>query len=131
MGIFGAALLYGDGMITPAISVLGAMEGLTVAAPLLNHYVVPITIVIIVALFIFQSRGTARIGKVFGPQELGDALVGGVGGVGALTNRALPGSISGHQPASRLGLLSSEWVAWLPDPGFGIFSGYRRGGALR
>jgi len=70
MGIFGAALLYGDGMITPAISVLGAMEGLTVAAPLFNHYVVPITIVIIVALFLFQSRGTARIGRVFGPVML-------------------------------------------------------------
>ena len=67
MGIFGAALLYGDGMITPAISVLGAVEGLTVAAPLFSHYVVPITIAIIVALFLFQSHGTARIGKVFGP----------------------------------------------------------------
>ena len=67
MGIFGAALLYGDGVITPAISVLGAMEGLTVATPLLNPYVVPITIVVLVALFFFQSRGTAGIGKVFGP----------------------------------------------------------------
>ncbi len=70
MGIFGAALLYGDGMITPAISVLGAMEGLTVATPLFSDYVVPITIVIIVALFVFQSRGTARIGRVFGPVML-------------------------------------------------------------
>ena len=67
MGIFGAALLYGDGIITPAISILGAMEGLTVATPLLNPYVVPITIVIIIALFLFQSHGTARVGKVFGP----------------------------------------------------------------
>jgi KUP system potassium uptake protein len=67
MGIFGAALLYGDGVITPAISVLGAMEGLTVATPLLNPYVVPITIAILVVLFLFQSRGTAGIGKVFGP----------------------------------------------------------------
>jgi KUP system potassium uptake protein len=67
MGIFGAALLYGDGVITPAISVLGAMEGLTVATPLLNPYVMPITIAILVVLFLFQSRGTAGIGKVFGP----------------------------------------------------------------
>ncbi|MEO8433407.1 MAG: potassium transporter Kup [Pyrinomonadaceae bacterium] len=67
MGIFGAALLYGDGMITPAISVLSATEGLTVAAPRLHSYVVPITILILVALFLFQRRGTAKIGKVFGP----------------------------------------------------------------
>ncbi len=70
MGIFGAALLYGDGIITPAISVLGAMEGLSVATPLLSPYVVPSTIVILVALFLFQSRGTARVGKVFGPVTL-------------------------------------------------------------
>jgi KUP system potassium uptake protein len=70
MGIFGAALLYGDGMITPAISILGAMEGLTVATPLFDSYVVPITILIIVALFLVQSRGTAGIGRVFGPVTL-------------------------------------------------------------
>lgn len=67
IGIFGAALLYGDGIITPAISVLGAMEGLTVATPVLSPYVVPITILILVALFLFQSRGTAKVGRVFGP----------------------------------------------------------------
>ena len=67
IGIFGAALLYGDGVITPAISVLGAMEGLTVATPVFSPYVVPITIVILVALFLFQSKGTAKVGRVFGP----------------------------------------------------------------
>lgn len=70
MGIFGAALLYGDGIITPAISVLGAMEGLTVATPIFSPYVVPVTIVILVALFLFQSRGTAKVGKIFGPITL-------------------------------------------------------------
>jgi KUP system potassium uptake protein len=70
LGIFGAALLYGDGIITPAISVLGAMEGLTVATPVFSSYVVPITILILVALFLFQSRGTAKVGKVFGPITL-------------------------------------------------------------
>jgi KUP system potassium uptake protein len=70
LGIFGAALLYGDGIITPAISILGAMEGLSVATPGLDPYVVPITVVIVVALFWFQSRGTASIGKVFGPVML-------------------------------------------------------------
>ena len=66
-GLFGAALLYSDGIITPAISVLGAMEGLSVATPLLEPYVMPVTIAILVVLFFFQSRGTTGIGKVFGP----------------------------------------------------------------
>ena len=70
IGIFGAALLYGDGIITPAISVLGAMEGLNVATPIFSPYVVPITIVILVALFLFQSRGTAKVGRIFGPITL-------------------------------------------------------------
>jgi KUP system potassium uptake protein len=67
IGIFGAALLYGDGIITPAISVLGAMEGLSVATPGLHPFIVPATIVSLVALFWFQRRGTAGVGKVFGP----------------------------------------------------------------
>ncbi|MBA3346143.1 MAG: potassium transporter Kup [Gemmatimonadales bacterium] len=67
VGLFGAALLYGDGIITPAISVLGAMEGLTVAAPALERWVVPISFVIILGLFSFQRRGTAGVGAVFGP----------------------------------------------------------------
>lgn len=66
-GLFGAALLYGDSMITPAISVLSAVEGLKVATPLFEPYVIPITIGILLALFIFQSWGTAGLGKVFGP----------------------------------------------------------------
>jgi len=67
LGLFGAALLYGDGMITPAISVLSAMEGLEVAAPQLTSYIIPATTVILVLLFLVQKRGTARIGRVFGP----------------------------------------------------------------
>ena len=70
LGIFGAALLYGDGIITPAISVLSAVEGLSVATPVLSHFVVPFTIVIIVGLFFFQNRGTAKVGKIFGPVML-------------------------------------------------------------
>ncbi|MDM7921884.1 MAG: potassium transporter Kup [Pyrinomonadaceae bacterium] len=69
-GVFGAALLYGDGVLTPAISVLGAVEGLSVATPALTPFVVPVTIGILIALFLFQSRGTAGIGKVFGPVTL-------------------------------------------------------------
>jgi len=67
LGLFGAALLYADGMITPAISVMGAVEGLHVATPLFDHYVVPIAVVILIGLFFFQSRGTAGVGAVFGP----------------------------------------------------------------
>jgi len=67
VGLFGAALLYGDGVITPAISVLAAVEGTTIAAPSLDAYVVPTAIVILIGLFTVQRRGTAAIGRVFGP----------------------------------------------------------------
>ena len=67
LGLFGAALLYGDGMITPAISVLSAIEGLEIATPLFESYVVPITIVILVFLFLLQRRGTSGMGVIFGP----------------------------------------------------------------
>ena len=67
VGLFGASLLYGDGMITPAISVLSAVEGLQVVTPVFTPYVIPITIAILIALFVVQSRGTARIGSIFGP----------------------------------------------------------------
>jgi KUP system potassium uptake protein len=67
MGLFGAALLYGDGTITPAISVLSAVEGLKVATPALEPYVVPITIALLIGLFIVQKRGTTDVGRVFGP----------------------------------------------------------------
>ncbi len=67
LGLFGSALLYGDGMITPAISVLGAMEGLDVATPMFGHLIVPLTVIVLVALFMLQKRGTARVGAMFGP----------------------------------------------------------------
>ncbi|MGE3513008.1 MAG: potassium transporter Kup, partial [Vicinamibacterales bacterium] len=67
MGIFGAALLYGDGMITPAITVLGAIEGLTVATPLFDPYIVPVSVVILIGIFAIQRYGTDRVGRLFGP----------------------------------------------------------------
>jgi KUP system potassium uptake protein len=70
LGLFGASLLYGDGMITPAISVLSAVEGLHVATPLFDPYVVPATVVILIGLFLFQRRGTGSVGAVFGPVTL-------------------------------------------------------------
>jgi KUP system potassium uptake protein len=70
LGVFGAALLYGDGIITPAISVLSAVEGLEVATPRFGGWVVPITVVILLGLFLLQKRGTAGIGAIFGPVML-------------------------------------------------------------
>ena len=84
LGLFGAALLYGDGIITPAISVLSAVEGLEVATPAFTKFVVPITIVILVGLFLFQRFGTGRIGSVFGPIMLvwfGTLAILGISGV--------------------------------------------------
>src|SRR5205809_1416765 len=70
LGIFGAALMYADGALTPAITVMSAVEGLQVATPALVHLVVPLTLIILVGLFSIQSRGTARIGAMFGPVML-------------------------------------------------------------
>jgi KUP system potassium uptake protein len=67
IGLFGAALLYGDGMITPAISVLSAVEGVQIIAPAFNELVIPVTIAVLAALFLFQHHGTARVGALFGP----------------------------------------------------------------
>ena len=67
LGIFGASLFYGDGVITPAISVLGAVEGVKVAAPGLAHWVVPLTVAVLFVLFWLQRRGTGHVGRLFGP----------------------------------------------------------------
>ncbi len=67
LGIFGAAMFYGDSMITPAISVLSAVEGLEVATPLFAHWVIPVTLGILTALFVIQRHGTASVGAFFGP----------------------------------------------------------------
>jgi KUP system potassium uptake protein len=84
LGVFGAALLYGDGMITPAISVLSAMEGLEIATPALNHYIIPLTILTLIGLFAAQSRGTGRVGAVFGPVMVVWFVVLGVLGIGGI-----------------------------------------------
>lgn len=67
VGLFGAALVYGDGAITPAISVLSALEGLEVVSPGMSRFILPLTVLILIALFCFQYQGTARIGRLFGP----------------------------------------------------------------
>jgi KUP system potassium uptake protein len=84
VGLFGAALIYGDGAITPAISVLSALEGLEMATPALQPYVVPAAVAILLALFAIQSRGTATIGHLFGPVMLiwfGVIAVLGISGI--------------------------------------------------
>ena len=78
--ILGAALFYGDGVITPSISVLSAIEGLQVSAPSLSSYVVPLTVIVLFALFWFQKHGTERVGRVFGPvMALWFAALGAIG----------------------------------------------------
>ena len=81
LGLFGSALLFGDGIITPAISVLSALEGLKVATPFFEPYVVPLTVLVLIGLFSIQRYGTARIGAVFGPVTLCWFLVLGLLGL--------------------------------------------------
>ncbi|WP_374480187.1 potassium transporter Kup [Zoogloea sp.] len=83
-GIFAAALFYGDAIITPAISVLSAVEGLSVATPQFEHYVVPITVGILVGLFMIQKHGTGRVGQFFGPITVLWFLALGALGVGSI-----------------------------------------------
>ncbi|MGH7902125.1 MAG: KUP/HAK/KT family potassium transporter, partial [Thermodesulfobacteriota bacterium] len=66
-GLLGTALFYGDGILTPAISVISAVEGLKIATPIFDNYVIPITVCLLVLLFVFQSRGSSVVGSVFGP----------------------------------------------------------------
>jgi KUP system potassium uptake protein len=81
IGLIGATLLYGDGTITPAISVLSAIEGLKIYAPQMSRFVVPLTVVILVVLFLIQRRGTSFIGGIFGPVMLIWFIVAGILGV--------------------------------------------------
>ena len=97
MGLFGAALLYGDGMITPAISVLSAIEGLKIATPLFDPFVIPITIAILVVLFLFQRQGTARVGAVFGPITLIWFVILAILGVRGIIQE--PGVLAALSPA--------------------------------
>ncbi len=95
LGIFGAALLYGDGIITPAISVLGAVEGVAVAAPGLARFVVPVTVLILAGLFLIQRRGTSTVGAIFGPIMLvWFACIGALGVRGVLTDPSVLAAVS-------------------------------------
>jgi KUP system potassium uptake protein len=97
VGMFGAALFYGDGVITPAISVLSAVEGLEVVSPKFTKYVVPITLVILLALFMVQKRGTGGIGKFFGPITLAwFVAIGALGVVQIVGNPSILKALSPH-----------------------------------
>jgi KUP system potassium uptake protein len=101
LGLFGAALLYGDGMITPAISVLSAIEGIRIATPVFESFVVPVTIGVLAILFFSQRLGTSGVGRLFGPVMLVWFAALGVGGAAAITRHPavlmalspLPGAI--------------------------------------
>jgi KUP system potassium uptake protein len=95
LGIIGAAFIYGDGIITPAISVLSALEGLDVAAPVLHPWILPLTLAILVGLFSIQFRGTADIGTLFGPIMITWFLViGAFGIVGIQHNPAILAAVN-------------------------------------
>lgn len=96
LGLFGAALLYGDGMITPAISVLSAIEGLEVATPFFEPYVIPMTVAVLVGLFAVQRRGTGAVGAIFGPVTLVWFVC--LGALGVLSLMRTPAVIAAVNP---------------------------------
>ena len=112
LGIFGAALLYGDGMITPAISVLSAVEGLELVTPALAPYVVPATIAILLLLFLFQHRGTSAVGLVFGPVMTAWFATIAVLGIGGIARE--PAVLAAASPhfAARF-FLENGWVGFM------------------
>jgi KUP system potassium uptake protein len=118
LGLFGASLLYGDGMITPAISVLSAVEGLRVATPVFDRAVVPIAMVILLALFVVQHKGTGHIGRLFGPVILVWFLYIGLLGAVALYHR--PATLTALSPHHALRFLGHHGVAALLPLG-GVF----------
>jgi len=106
--VFGAALLYGDGVITPAISVLSAMEGLEVATPTLKPAVVPLTVAVLLGLFLVQRHGTAGIGRVFGPIML--AWFSMIGVLGVIQIAETPGVLLAVDPRHAVSFLAHHRV---------------------
>jgi KUP system potassium uptake protein len=95
LGVIGAALLYGDGVITPAISVLSAMEGLKLVAPSFDKFIVPVTLAILIALFLIQRRGTESIGRLFGPiMVIWFVVIGVLGAAGIWASPAIIAAIN-------------------------------------
>lgn len=113
IGLFGASLFYGDGVVTPAISVLSAVEGLEVITPAFKPYVIPLAVVVLVFLFLIQRHGTASVGKLFGPVMLLWFCVLAVLGVTNIL--AEPGVLRALNPAWGLSFVTT-------NPGIGFFS---------
>src|SRR5271169_6743521 len=111
LGILGAALFFSDGAITPAISVLSAVEGLHVAAPAAGIPVLPITVLVLVGLFLIQRHGTGSVGKVFGPVMLGWFTILGVMGVSWIVRE--PQVLYALDPTRALKLLSQHQISAL------------------
>ena len=107
LGIFGAALFFGDSMITPAISVLSAVEGIKVVEPSLDELVVPITAVIIVWLFLVQRRGTAAVGRLFGPIMIVWFVTIGAAGIGGVARQ--PEILKALSPTYAIGFLAGHF----------------------
>ncbi|MCX4093848.1 potassium transporter Kup [Nocardia sp. alder85J] len=107
LGIFGAALFFGDSMITPAISVLSAVEGVQVVQPSLRPFVVPVTAVIIVALFLVQQRGTGVVGRLFGPVMIVWFATIGACGIAGIARR--PGILAALSPVYALRFLAGHF----------------------
>ena len=123
MGLFGAALFYGDGLITPAISVLSAVEGLEVATPAFKPYVIPVTLIVLVVLFAVQKRGTGSVGALFGPVMIVWFVT--LATLGSISIARTPQVLRGAQSAvMRSGSLqrtarsasfrSARWCSWSP-----------------
>ncbi|MER7250435.1 KUP/HAK/KT family potassium transporter [Kribbella sp. NPDC000426] len=107
LGLFGASLFFGDSMITPAISVLSAVEGLKLVEPSLGEYVVPITAVIIILLFAVQRRGTEAVGRVFGPVMIVWFVVIGACGIGGIVEH--PAILKALSPTYAIGFLAGHF----------------------
>ena len=106
LGLMGACLFYGDGVITPAISVLSAVEGLEVASEAFKHYIIPITLSILLVLFVMQKKGTAGIGKLFGPVMLLWFIT--IGSLGVMQIVQQPGIVAALSPLHALRFIAEQ-----------------------
>ena len=129
LGVFGATLFYGDSVITPAISVLGAMEGLEVATPALKAYVVPVSLAVLLGLFVVQRFGTAAVGRVFGPVITLWFVTLAVTGVMHIA--AQPGILAALNPLAAMHFLTAPRLARVRGGGRDRAGTHWRRGAVR
>ena len=116
LGVAGAAFFYGDAVITPAISVLSAMEGLKLVTPAFDHFILPMTLAILVGLFAIQRRGTESIGRLFGPVMVTWFAV--IGLLGAINIWAAPEILKAFNPVEGIGFVAAN-----PVVGFAVMGG--------